>query len=73
MQCICANYFHAYIHVCHDLHCVFTQVLLITIVVHVHYKPFVDMQANQLGVVSLMVNTITLFAALLIKVNCNMT
>eukprot|EP00953_Heterococcus_sp_UTEX-ZZ885_P030846 16257-Heterococcus_DN1.PRE.3 len=43
-------------------------VMLVTIVVHVHWKPFCDGQANQLGVVALMLNFITLFAALLIKI-----
>jgi hypothetical protein len=56
--------------------------MLVTIIVHVQCKPFLDSQANDLGFASLMLNYLTLFAALYIKVrnliahsetNCDIT
>jgi hypothetical protein len=51
--------------------CKLMQVMLVTTVAHVHYKPFVDSAANDLNLASLMLNFFTLFAALLIKVHFN--
>jgi hypothetical protein len=42
--------------------------MLVTIIVHVQCKPFLDSQANDLGFASLMLNYLTLFAALYMKV-----